>query len=78
MKIIIYMLMICFAITGCSVGKKENPNEKPEQKNVSMRNVSYTNKSNKPNEKGRSFGFFSFNIPGVNDATAVVLENMLL
>ena len=37
MKIIIYMLMLCFVITGCSIGKKDNPNEKPEQKNVSMK-----------------------------------------
>lgn len=45
------MLMICFFITGCSIGKKDNPNEKPEQKNVSTKNVNYTNKPNKPNEK---------------------------
>jgi len=45
------MLMLCLFITGCSIGKKDNPNEKTEQKNVSMKNVNYTNKSNKPNEK---------------------------
>ncbi len=52
--------MVCLLITGCSIGKKDNPNEKPEQKNVSMKNVNYTNKSNKPNEKSSGpFSIFS-------------------
>ncbi|MGG0263034.1 YhcN/YlaJ family sporulation lipoprotein [Bacillus mycoides] len=69
MKIIIYMLMLCFVITGCSIGKKDNPNEKPEQKNVT-----YTNKSNKPNEKAADhLASLAASIPGVNDATAVVV-----
>lgn len=32
MKILIYILMVCFLITGCSIGKKDSPNEKSEQK----------------------------------------------
>lgn len=66
--------MLCFVITGCSIGKKDNPNEKPEQKNVSMKNVTYTNKSNKPNEKAADhLASLAASIPGVNDATAVVV-----
>ncbi|WP_074620171.1 YhcN/YlaJ family sporulation lipoprotein [Bacillus tropicus] len=69
MKILIYMLMVCFLITGCSIGKKDNPNEKPEQKNVN-----YTNKSNKPNEKAADhLASLAASVPGVNDATAVVV-----
>ncbi len=74
MKILIYMLMICFAITGCSVGKKENAHEKPEQKNVSMRNVSYTKDKTKPNGKvADHLASLASSIPGVKDATAVVI-----
>ncbi|EOQ08504.1 YhcN/YlaJ family sporulation lipoprotein [Bacillus cereus VDM021] len=74
MKILIYMFMICFAITGCSVGKKENAHEKPEQKNVSMRNVSYTKDKTKPNEKvADHLASLASSIPGVKDATAVVI-----
>ncbi len=54
--------------------KKDNPNEKPEQKNVSMKNVNYTNKSNKPNEKATDhLASLAASVPGVNDATAVVV-----
>lgn len=68
------MLMLCLFITGCSIGKKDNPNEKPEQKNVSMKNVNYTNKPNKPNEKAADhLASLAANVPGVNDATAVVV-----
>ncbi|WP_459502903.1 YhcN/YlaJ family sporulation lipoprotein [Bacillus sp. C1] len=74
MKLLIYMLMICFAITGCSIGKKDNPQDKPEQKNVSMKNVSYTNDKNKPNEKvADHLASLAASIPGVKDATAVVI-----
>ncbi|HDR7544916.1 hypothetical protein CN553_14150 [Bacillus cereus] len=74
MKTLIYILMLCFVITGCSIGTKENPNEKPEQKNVSMKNVNYTNKSNKPNEKAADhLASLAASVPGVNDATAVVV-----
>ncbi|MDL2418032.1 YhcN/YlaJ family sporulation lipoprotein [Bacillus tropicus] len=74
MKILIYMLMVCLLITGCSIGKKDNPNEKPEQKNVSMKNVNYTNKSNKPNEKAADhLASLAASVPGVNDAKAVVV-----
>ncbi|MGG0124440.1 YhcN/YlaJ family sporulation lipoprotein [Bacillus paranthracis] len=74
MKILIYLLMVCLLITGCSIGKKDNPNEKPEQKNVSMKNVNYTNKSNKPNEKAADhLASLAASVPGVNDATAVVV-----
>lgn len=66
--------MVCLLITGCSIGKKDNPNEKPEQKNVSMKNVNYTNKSNKPNEKAADhLASLAASVPGVNDATAVVV-----
>ncbi len=69
MKILIYILMVCFLITGCSIGKKDSPNEKPEQKNVN-----YTNKSNKPNEKAADhLASLAASVPGVNDATAVVV-----
>ncbi|MBJ8059221.1 YhcN/YlaJ family sporulation lipoprotein [Bacillus cereus] len=69
MKTLIYMLMFCFFIVGCSIGKKDNPNEKPEQKNVN-----YTNKSNKPNEKAADhLASLAASVPGVNDATAVVV-----
>ncbi|EOS8271879.1 TPA: YhcN/YlaJ family sporulation lipoprotein [Bacillus cereus] len=69
MKILIYLLMVCFFITGCSIGKKDSPNEKPEQKNVN-----YTNKSNKPNEKAADhLASLAASVPGVNDATAVVV-----
>ncbi|PGS92123.1 hypothetical protein COC98_27065 [Bacillus anthracis] len=71
MKILIYMLMLCLFITGCSIGKKDNSNEKPEQKNVSTKNVNYTNKPNKPNEKAADH--LAASVPGVNDATAVVV-----
>ncbi|UTG86703.1 YhcN/YlaJ family sporulation lipoprotein [Bacillus pacificus] len=77
MKILIYLLMVCLLITRCSIGKKDNPNEKPEQKNVSMKNVNYTNKSNKsnkPNEKAADhLASLAASVPGVNDATAVVV-----
>ncbi|HDR5272480.1 YhcN/YlaJ family sporulation lipoprotein [Bacillus cereus] len=74
MKTLIYILMLCFVITGCSIGKKDNPNEKPEQKNVSMKNVNYTNKLNKPNEKAADhLASLAASVPGVNDATAVVV-----
>ncbi|HDR7737904.1 TPA: YhcN/YlaJ family sporulation lipoprotein [Bacillus thuringiensis] len=74
MKTLIYILMLCFVITGCSIGTKENQNEKPEQKNVSMKNVNYTNKSNKPNEKAADhLASLAASVPGVNDATAVVV-----
>lgn len=74
MKALIYILMLCFVITGCSIGKKDNPNEKPEQKNVSMKNVNYTNKLNKPNEKAADhLASLAASVPGVNDATAVVV-----
>ncbi|MES1049476.1 YhcN/YlaJ family sporulation lipoprotein [Bacillus thuringiensis] len=74
MKTLIYILMLCFVITGCSIGKKDNPNEKMEQKNVSMKNVNYTNKSNKPNEKAADhLASLVASVPGVNDATAVVV-----
>lgn len=74
MKILIYILMLCLFITGCSIGKKDNPNEKPEQKNVSTKNVNYTNKSNKPNEKAADhLASLAASVPGVNDATAVVV-----
>ncbi|MFJ8526630.1 YhcN/YlaJ family sporulation lipoprotein [Bacillus sp. NPDC094106] len=74
MKILIYMLMICFAITGCSISKKENAHEKPEQKNVSMKNVSYTQGTTKPNEKvADHLASLASSIPGVNNATAVVI-----
>ncbi|WP_258035108.1 YhcN/YlaJ family sporulation lipoprotein [Bacillus thuringiensis] len=67
-------MMLCFVITGCSIGKKDNPNEKPEQKNVSMKNVNYTNKLNKPNEKAADhLASLAASVPGVNDATAVVV-----
>ncbi|AZQ47567.1 YhcN/YlaJ family sporulation lipoprotein [Bacillus albus] len=69
MKILIYMLMLCLFITGCSIGKKDNSNEKPEQKNVN-----YTNKPNKPNEKAADhLASLAASVPGVNDATAVVV-----
>ncbi len=46
--------------------KKDNPNEKPEQKNVSMKNVNYTNKSNKPNEKAADhLASLAASVPGV-------------
>ncbi|PEY38329.1 hypothetical protein CN354_10790 [Bacillus cereus] len=74
MKILIYMLMICFAITGCSIGKQDNAKEKPEQKNMSMRNVSYKADENKPNEKvADHLASLAASIPGVRDATAVVI-----
>ncbi|GAB6460001.1 YhcN/YlaJ family sporulation lipoprotein [Bacillus cereus] len=73
MKSLLYMLMLCLFITGCSIGKKDNPNEKPEQKNVSTKNVNYTNKPNKPNEKAADhLASLAASVPGVNDATAVV------
>ncbi|PFJ05029.1 hypothetical protein COD67_16220 [Bacillus cereus] len=71
MKILIYMLMLCFVITGCSIGKKNNPNEKPEQKNVSMKNVNYPNKSNE--KAADHLASLAASVPGVNDATAVVV-----
>ncbi|WP_242143101.1 MULTISPECIES: YhcN/YlaJ family sporulation lipoprotein [unclassified Bacillus cereus group] len=73
MRKYIYMLMISLAITGCSVGTKDNAREKPEQKNVSMRNVTYTN-HNKPNEQvADHLASLAASIPGVRDATAVVI-----
>ncbi|ABS22183.1 YhcN/YlaJ family sporulation lipoprotein [Bacillus cytotoxicus] len=73
MKKCIYMLMICFAIAGCSVGTKDNAREKPEKRNVSMRNVTYTD-NNKPNEKvADHLASLAASIPGVRDATAVVI-----
>ncbi|KEK22782.1 YhcN/YlaJ family sporulation lipoprotein [Bacillus gaemokensis] len=74
MKILIYMLMICFAITGCSIEKKESAQEKPEQKNVSMKNVNYNYNNNKPNEKvADHLASLASSVPGVKDATAVVV-----
>ncbi|PFK31171.1 hypothetical protein COI93_20965 [Bacillus cereus] len=74
MKILIYMLMICFAITGCSIGKQDNTKEKPEQKNMSMQNVNYKANENKPNEKvADHLASLAASIPGVRDATAVVI-----
>lgn len=74
MKILIYMLMICFAITGCSIGKQDNAKEKPEQKNMSMQNVNYKANENKPNEKvADHLASLAASIPGVRDATAVVI-----
>ncbi|WP_410982774.1 YhcN/YlaJ family sporulation lipoprotein [Bacillus cereus] len=74
MKFLIYMLMICFAITGCSVGKQDNAQEKPEQKNMSMQNVNYKANENKPNEKvADHLASLAASIPGVRDATAVVI-----
>ena len=49
MKILIYMLMVCFN-NWMQYWKKDNQTKSPS-KNVSMKNVNYTNKSNKPNEK---------------------------
>ncbi|MCI0764915.1 YhcN/YlaJ family sporulation lipoprotein [Bacillus sp. TL12] len=74
MKLLIYMLMICFAITGCSVGKQDNAQEKSEQKNISMRNVNYRTDQNRPNEKvADHLASLAASIPGVRDATAVVV-----
>ncbi|PFN05106.1 MULTISPECIES: YhcN/YlaJ family sporulation lipoprotein [Bacillus cereus group] len=74
MKILIYMLMICFVITGCSIGKQDNAKEKPEQKNMSMQNVNYKANENKPNEKvADHLASLAASIPGVRDATAVVI-----
>lgn len=74
MKILIYMLMICLAVTGCSIGKQNNAQEKPEQKNISMRNVNYQANNNKPNEKvADHLASLASSIPGVKDATAVVI-----
>ena len=73
MKTLIYILMLCFVITGCSIGKK-TIQTKSRNKKCFNENVNYTNKSNKPNEKAaRSFSIFSASVPGVNDATAVVV-----
>lgn len=66
--------MICFAITGCSIGKQDNAKEKPEQKNMSMQNVNYKANENKPNEKVTDhLASLAASIPGVRDATAVVI-----
>ncbi|MBY0599488.1 YhcN/YlaJ family sporulation lipoprotein [Bacillus bingmayongensis] len=74
MKILIYMLMICFAVTGCSVGKQNNAQEKQEQQNISMRNVNYKADQNRPNEKvADHLASLASSIPGVKDATAVVV-----
>ncbi|HEK9098919.1 TPA: YhcN/YlaJ family sporulation lipoprotein [Bacillus pseudomycoides] len=74
MKLLIYMLMICFAITGCSVGTQDNAQEKPEQRNISMRNVNYRADQNRPNEKvADHLASLAASIPGVRDATAVVV-----
>lgn len=74
MKLLIYMLMICFAITGCSVGTQDNAQEKPEQRNISMRNVNYKTDQNRPNEKvADHLASLAASIPGVRDATAVVV-----
>ncbi|MEI4620225.1 YhcN/YlaJ family sporulation lipoprotein [Bacillus pfraonensis] len=74
MKLLIYMLMICFAITGCSIGTQDNAQEKPEQRNISMRNVNYRADQNRPNEKvADHLASLAASIPGVRDATAVVV-----
>lgn len=65
--------MLCFVITGCSIGKRQSK-RKAGTKNVSMKNVNYTNKSNKPNEKAANhLASLAASVPGVNDATAVVV-----
>ena len=74
MKLVMYVLLICIAIAGCSVGKKENAQEQPEQKNVSMKNVTYTTEKNKPNEQvADHLASLAASVPGVKDATAVVV-----
>ncbi|MGR5939399.1 YhcN/YlaJ family sporulation lipoprotein [Bacillus pacificus] len=74
MKILIYLLMVCLLITGCSIGKRIIQTKSPSKKNVSMKNVNYTNKSNKPNEKAADhLASLAASVPGVNDATAVVV-----
>ena len=65
--------MVCLLITGCSIGKRIIQTKSPS-KNVSMKNVNYTNKSNKPNEKAADhLASLAASVPGVNDATAVVV-----
>lgn len=74
MKFLIYMVMLCLVMTGCSVGKKDNDTENAQQKNVSMKNVGYTNEKTKPNEKlADHLADIASRIPGVRDATAVVV-----
>ena len=71
------MLMLCLFITGCSIGKR-TIQTKTRAKNVSTKNVNYTNKPNRPNEKAADhLASLAASVPGVNDATAVVLGNML-
>ena len=64
--------MVCLLITGCSIGKRIIQTKSPSKKCFNE-NVNYTNKSNKPNEKADHLASLAASVPGVNDATAVVV-----
>ena len=71
MKTLIYILMLCFVI-NC-IGKKDNPNEKPEQKNVSMKMLIIRINQISQIKAADHLASLAASVPGVNDATAVVV-----
>lgn len=68
------MLMICLFITGCGTSTKENANNNNQNDEMQTKNVTYKQTNNEPDEKTAThLANLAASIPGVNDATAVVI-----
>lgn len=68
------MLVICFFLAGCWTSEKENANDNNRNDIVQTKNVTHKQEENEPNEEvGQHLANLAASIPGVKDATAVVV-----
>lgn len=68
------MLMICLFITGCGTSTKENANNNNQNDEMQTKNVTYKQTNNEYDETTAThLANLAASIPGVNDATAVVI-----
>ncbi len=75
MKTLIYILMLCFVITGCSIGKKRQSKRKAGTKkcfNEKML-IIRINQISQMKKAADHLASLAASVPGVNDATAVVV-----
>ncbi|WP_369899652.1 YhcN/YlaJ family sporulation lipoprotein [Bacillus manliponensis] len=74
MRLLLCVLGVCFFLVGCWTSEKENANEKNRNDMVQTKNVTYKKENNKSDEEvGQHLANLAASIPGVKDATAVVV-----